>query len=164
MEGGISDVTLAAPTAQVFDMRSWSDNLILSPSLWMATRLLRLWTQDSQESVRDMKESAKPTAELKTENLSEASWLPFDSGFGLSALFLCMIRIHGNRMLGISWKVRPWMKSLHTDGRIYIEASGWCRGKRLSYFFSSFQSFFISFEFWLKRKKKIPYLRNNWRL
>lgn len=134
---GISDVTLAVPYSPglQYEEPKWQSNTISFFCLWMATRLLRLWTQDSQESVQDVKESANPTAELKTENLSEASWLPFDSGFGLSALFLCMIRIHGNRMLGISWKVRPWMKSLHTDGKTYIEASGWCRGKQLSYFF-----------------------------
>lgn len=49
----------------------------------------RLWIQDSQESVRDMKEAANPTTKFKTtENLSRASHLLFCSGLGLSSAFL----------------------------------------------------------------------------
>lgn len=152
---------LLSPKAQVFDIRIQKcHSSTVSCDLWMATGLLRLQMQDSQESVWDMKEAASPTAEPTTaENFSEAPCLPFCSGLGLSSAFLvCKL---SNNQHPLEWDAQHFLKT-HTLN--YKSTYGWkslclslggggggCLIIRLLPVFL--------YIFWISVKDKMPYLR-----
>lgn len=55
------------------------------------------------------------------------------------------ISIPGNKKLSISWKLTPWIQSLHKDGKACAGVSVVEDGVLL--LLGSFQSFYVSFEF-----------------
>lgn len=75
----------------------------------------RLWIQDSRSLYETWKQLQTPQLNLKQlkispEHLTSSSaqdWVSPQPFFCASSV---IIRIHGNRMLTISWKVKPWMK------------------------------------------------------
>lgn len=97
--------------AKAFNMGIQNVTPVLLPVVfkWL---LLRLWMQDSQESVWDMNETANPTAAPATdENSAEASCLPLCSGLHLSSAFLlCKL---SNNQHPWEWDVWHFLKT-HT--------------------------------------------------
>lgn len=120
-------------------------------SLQMATGLLRLWMQDSQESVRDMIETASATAAPATaENSAEESCLPHCSGLDLSSAFL-LYKLSNNQHPW-EWDVWHFLKTHTLNYKSTYEWKNLCL--RLGgvggvvLLLGYFQSFCISFEFW----------------
>lgn len=120
-------------------------------SVQMATGLLRLWMQDSQGSIRDMNETASPTAAPTTAEYSAAaSCLPHCSGLELSSAFL-LCKLFNNQH---PWEWDAW-HFLKTHSLNYNSTYEW---KNLCLrlgdvggvvlLLGYFQSFCISFGFW----------------
>lgn len=160
VEGGPVMRLLLSPRAQAFNRRIQNVTSIVSCSLWMATRLLRLWMQDSEESVCDMKEAASPRAEHTTaENFSETSCLPFCSGLGLSSAFLlCKL---SNNQHPWEWDAQHFLKNSTLNCKstygwkiLCLSLGGGGRGCLIVRVLPVFL-----YIFWISVKDKMPYIR-----
>lgn len=142
---------LLSRRAQAFNMRIQNVTPVLSPSasewppdcLGYKCRTLRslyeTWEklQAPQLNLLQLKISPKHPASTSAQD-----WISPQPSYCASSP---IISIPGNEMLCISWKLTPWITSLHMDGKAYVYVSVVEEGFVL--LLGSFQSLYVSFEF-----------------